>query len=69
MVICSETFDSIENTFEMGEKYLRKGGVLAYHKVYTKTPNSPKEWIKYEGPLLTLSELNLKFNSLGYLKK
>jgi cyclopropane fatty-acyl-phospholipid synthase-like methyltransferase len=69
VVICSETIDSIQNTFALGEKFLKKGGILAYQKIYSKVPNPPQELLDFEGEVLPLSELNNIFNSLGYYLK
>lgn len=66
VVICSETFDSIEKTLSMGQKFLKKNGHLLYCKTYSKVENPPKELLDFEGPLLTLSGLNQAFNNLGY---
>lgn len=66
VVICSETFDSVENTLVLGEKFLKPNGVLAYHKVYAKIPNPPQELLDFEGQVLPLEELNRKFRELGY---
>lgn len=30
VVICSETIESIENTFQLGQKFLKKGGTMLY---------------------------------------
>lgn len=38
VVICSETIESIENTFQLGEKFLKKGGTLLYQKVFALLP-------------------------------
>ncbi|MCL2772312.1 MAG: class I SAM-dependent methyltransferase [Oscillospiraceae bacterium] len=69
VVICSETINSIQNTFVLGEKFLKKYGILAYQKVYSKIPNPPQELLDFEGEVLPLSELNDIFNSLGYYLK
>lgn len=66
VVICSETFGSIENTFVLGEKFLKPHGVLAYQKVYSKIPNPPQELLDFDGEVLPLEELSRKFNKLGY---
>jgi ubiquinone/menaquinone biosynthesis C-methylase UbiE len=66
IVICSETFESIENTLAMGHKYLADDGVLVYCKTYSKVANPPKTLTDFEGPLKTLSELNHTFNDLGF---
>jgi len=66
VVICSETFDSIEKTLSIGQKFLKSNGQLVYCKTYSKVENPPKELLDFEGPLLTLSELNQTFNKLGY---
>ena len=56
----------IKNTFSLGEKFLKKGGILAYIGTYSKIPNPPQELMDFEGELLQLSELNNIFNDLGY---
>ena len=66
VVICSETFESIENTLAMGHKFLGDEGILVYCKTYSKVENPPKTLTDFEGPLKTLSELNHTFNDLGY---
>ena len=66
IVICSETFGSIKDTLALGEKFLKQGGILAYHKLYSKVPNPPKERIDFDEEVLPLSELNCIFNNLGY---
>lgn len=66
VVICSETIDTMRDTLAIGEKFLKSKGVLAYQKVFSKIPNPPQELIDFEGELLPLSELNRRFNELGY---
>ncbi|MEO3946029.1 class I SAM-dependent methyltransferase [Gorillibacterium sp. CAU 1737] len=66
VVICSETFDSIDTTLALGARFLKPQGVLAYQKVYAKTPNPPQELLDFEGQVLTLGELNKIFTNLGY---
>lgn len=66
VVLCSETFESIEYTLAMGQKYLTKDGILLYCKTYCKIENPPQALTDFEGPLKTLSELNHTFNDLGY---
>ena len=66
VVICSETFNTIEYTLRMGEKYLKESGILVYHKVYSKVPDPPQELLDFEGEVLPLQELNKEFNRLGY---
>lgn len=66
VVICSETFDSIENTLSIGEKFRKDSGVLVYHKVYSKVENPPQELVDFDGIVMPLSQLNKEFNRLGY---
>lgn len=66
VVILSETFDSVEKTLSLGEKFLKASGILVYQKVYSKIQNPPKELLDFEGEVLPLQELNHKFRSLGY---
>ncbi|MTI70563.1 MAG: class I SAM-dependent methyltransferase [Firmicutes bacterium] len=66
VVILSETFDSIENTINLGEKFLKSNGMLVYCKTYSKVSNPPQELVEFEGELLTLDDLNSRFNKLGY---
>lgn len=66
VVILGETIGSINETIALGKKFLKPGGVLAYHKLYSKVPNPPQELIDFDLEVLTLSELNHIFNDLGY---
>lgn len=66
IVICSETIDSIENTFQLGEKFLKKGGTLFYQKVFSTASAVPKELDKFDGGVYPLTKLNKIFNDLGY---
>lgn len=66
VVICSETIESIENTFSIGERFLKPGGVLCLQKLYSKVMNPPQELIDFDEEVLPLSGLNRRFNELGY---
>lgn len=66
VVICSETIESIENTFQLGEKFLKKGGTLLYQKVYSTAQDVPKELDEFDGGVYPLTKLNKIFNDLGY---
>ncbi len=66
VVICSETIGTIQNTLELGEKFLKKGGLLAYQKLYSKVQNPPQELVDFDEEVLPLSELNCIFNSFGF---
>lgn len=66
VVICSETIGSICDTLRLGEKFLKKGGIIAYQKLYSKVANPPKELIEFDREVLTLSKLNHIFNEVGY---
>ncbi len=66
VVICSETIGSIENTFKLGEKFLKDGGTLLFQKVYSLTENVPEELSEFDGGVYPISKLNKRFNSLGY---
>lgn len=66
IVICSETIESIENTFQLGEKFLKKGGTLLYQKVFATVQDVPKELDEFDGDVYPLIELNKIFNDLGY---
>lgn len=66
VVICSETIETIQNTLELGEKFLKKGGLLAYQKLYSKVQNPPQELVDFDEEVLPLSELNCIFNSFGF---
>jgi ubiquinone/menaquinone biosynthesis C-methylase UbiE len=66
VVICSETIKTIQNTLALGEKFLKKGGILAYQKLYSKVQNPPQELVDFDEEVLPLSELNNIFNSLGF---
>ena len=66
MVICSETIDSIENTFSLGKRFLKPGGILCYQKLYSKVSEPPQELIDFDGEVLPLSVLNRRFNELGW---
>lgn len=66
VVICSETIDSIENTFKLGGKFLKKGGTLLYQKVFATVENVPKELDEFDGGVYPLTKLNKIFNDLGY---
>ena len=65
----SEVSDCVKNTISVCEKFLKKGGIIAYQDVYSKVPHPPYELIDFEGKMLTLSELNSTFNELGYYLK
>ena len=49
VAICSETIDSIENTFQLGEKFLKESGTLLYQKVYATVEDVPKELDEFDG--------------------
>lgn len=66
VVICSETIESIKNTFQLGEKFLKKGGTLLYQKVFATVPDIPKELDEFDGGVYPLTKLNEIFNDLGY---
>lgn len=66
VVICSETIGTICDTLHLGEKFLKKGGIIAYQKLYSKVANPPKELIEFDGEVLPLSKLNQIFNENGY---
>ena len=74
LVICAhgssvpsgKSSECIKNTFSLGEKFLKDGGILAYIGTYSKIPNPPQELMDFEGELLILSELNNIFRGLGY---
>lgn len=52
VVICSETIGSIENTFRLGEKFLKKGGILLYQRVFSYTEDVPKELFEFDGEFI-----------------
>lgn len=66
VVICSETIGSICDTLRLGEKFLKKGGIIAYQKLYSKVANPPKELIEFDGEVLPLATLNYIFNENGF---
>ena len=66
VVICSETIDSIKNTFSLGRRFLKPGGILCYQKLYAKVSDPPQELIDFDGEVLPLSALNRHFNELGW---
>lgn len=66
IVICSETIDSIENTFQLGEKFLKKNGTLLYQKVFATVEDVAKELDEFDGGVYPLTKLNRIFNDLGY---
>lgn len=66
VVICSETIKSIEDTFLLGEKFLKKGGVLLYQRVFAYSENVPSELSEFDGGVYPLTKLNGIFNDLGY---
>jgi AraC-like DNA-binding protein/phospholipid N-methyltransferase len=74
LVICTlgiavpsgKSAECIKNSFTLGEKFLKKGGILGYIGTYSKIPNPPQELMDFEGELLILSELNRIFRELGY---
>lgn len=66
IVICSETIESVENTFQLGEKFLKKGGTLLYQKVFATVEDVPKELDAFDGGVYPLTQLNKMFNDLGY---
>ena len=74
LVICThgvavpegKSSEYIKNTFSLGEKFLKNGGILAFIGTYSKIPDPPQELIDFEGELLVLSELNNIFGELGY---
>ena len=66
VVILSETFESIENTLLLGDRFLKPDGIIAYQKLYSKTQTPPKELTDFDEEVLPLSELNSRFNALGY---
>jgi ubiquinone/menaquinone biosynthesis C-methylase UbiE len=66
IVICSETIESIENTFKLGEKFLKKGGTLLYQKVFSTIEDVPKELDEFDCGVYSIFKLNKIFNDLGY---
>lgn len=66
VVICSETIDSVEITIQLGEKFLKPGGILVFHKLYTKTDHVPQELIDFDGDIHSLAELYHIFAEFGY---
>ena len=66
VVICSETIESIENTFLLGKKFLKPGGILCYQKLYARVSEPPQELKDFDGEVLPLSTLNRRFNALGW---
>lgn len=66
IVICSETIDSIEDTFKLGEKFLKKSGTLLYQRVYSTVQDVPKELDEFDGGVYPLTKLNEIFNEFGY---
>ena len=66
VVVCSETIDSIANTFSLGRRFLKPGGTLCFQKLYAKVSNPPKELTDFDGEVLPLSILNRRFNELGW---
>ena len=66
IVICSETIESIESTFQLGENFLKKGGTLLYQKVFSTAQDVPKELDEFDGGVYPLTKLNKIFNDLGY---
>ena len=66
VVICSKTIDSIENTFLLGKKFLKPGGILCYQKLYARVSDPPQELKDFDGEVLPLSTLNRRFYALGW---
>ncbi|MCL2815724.1 MAG: hypothetical protein FWD23_14095 [Oscillospiraceae bacterium] len=74
LVICTvgaqipsgKSLEYIKDSFALGEKFLKNGGILAFIGTYSKIPNPPQELIDFEGELLLLSELSNIFSELGY---
>jgi ubiquinone/menaquinone biosynthesis C-methylase UbiE len=66
VVICNETYDSIEKTLLLGEKFLKAHGVLVYQKAYSKIEIPNQEKLDYGNELLSIQELNQTFINLGY---
>lgn len=66
VVICSEAIDSIENTFQLGEPFLKKGGTLLYQRVFSYTEDIPQELDEFDGGVYPLTKLNKIFNDSGY---
>lgn len=66
VVICSETIDSIESTIQLGEKFLKPGGILVFHKLYAKTKPVPQELLDFDGDIHSLAELYHIFDGFGY---
>ena len=66
VVICSETIDTIENTFKLAEKFLKKGGTLLFQRVYSLLEEVPKELDEFDGGVYPIAKLNGVFNGLGY---
>ena len=66
VVICSETIGSIEDTLALGKTFLRPGGTLCYQKLYARIEEPPQELLDFDGEVLPLSELNRRFNDLGW---
>ncbi|MDO4565344.1 MAG: methyltransferase domain-containing protein [Clostridia bacterium] len=65
VVIMSETFESIAHSLNIGKAFLKPGGVLVYHKLYSKVENPPKELTDFDEEVLPLSGLNEIFRQNG----
>lgn len=66
VVLCSETIDSIENTLHLGERFLKPGGVLVFHKLLAKSEQVPQALIDFDGDLPSLAKLYRIFDGFGY---
>lgn len=66
VVICSETISTIEDTFALGKKFLKRGGVLCYQKLYSKVDNPPKELVDFDLEVMPLADLNASFHEMGW---
>lgn len=66
VVICSETIGSIGDTLALGARFLKPGGTLCYQKLYAKVSDPPQPLLDFDGEVLPLSELNRRFEALGW---
>lgn len=66
VVLCSETIESVEYTLRLGEKFLKPGGVIVFHKLFATEEDLPRELAEFDGELYTLPKLCRLFEAQGY---
>ena len=66
VAVCTEPLGSIADVLALLGKHGKPGGKLVFGRLFSKTPNPPKELIDFDGELLTLNEIYEDVRQCGY---